>query len=71
MEEGRQGFSAGNLDQTNGCKHEEGRVSSGYSKEWTKANKNSHKMMLPSPNEPAPVITKTANHFEVSHNLTE
>jgi hypothetical protein len=32
-EERRQGVSAGNLDQTNERKHEEGTFSSGYSKE--------------------------------------
>jgi hypothetical protein len=27
--------------------------------------------MLPSPEEPAPVITKNANRFEVLHNLSD
>jgi hypothetical protein len=36
-----------------------------------KANKKSNKKMLPSTKEPAPVITKTSNRFEVLYNLNE
>jgi hypothetical protein len=59
------------VDQTNERKHEEGMFLSGYSKEWTEANKNSHKKMLPSRKELAPVFTRTANRFEFLYNLTE
>jgi hypothetical protein len=61
----RQDVSTGNVDQTNKRKHEEGIFPSCYSNEWTEVNKNSHKKMLPSPKEPAPVTTRTANCFEV------
>jgi hypothetical protein len=67
-EERRQDVSTGNLDQTNECKHEERTFSCGYSK---KTNNNSHKMMMPSPKEPDPVITKAANRFEVLYSLNE
>jgi hypothetical protein len=60
---------SGNLDPTNEHKHE-GTLSSGYSKEWAKTNKNSHKI-LHIPKEPTPVITKTSNCFEVLHNFNE
>jgi hypothetical protein len=67
----KQDVLAGNLDPTNECKHEEGMFSSGYNKEWTKTNRNSHKKMLHIPKEPAPVMTKTENRFEVLYNLKE
>jgi hypothetical protein len=35
------------------------------------SHKNSHKKRLPKPKEHAPVISKSANRFEVSYNLTE
>jgi hypothetical protein len=36
-----------------------------------KTSKNSHKKMSSSPKELAPVLTKTANRFEVLDNLNE
>jgi hypothetical protein len=69
--ERKQGVLSGNLDPTNERKHEEGTLSSGYSKEWTKTNNISHKKMLHIPKEPAPVITKNENSFEVLYNLND
>jgi hypothetical protein len=65
-----------NLNPTVDSKHKEGMFASGYGKDWiktckNKTNINSRKEMSRTPKEPAPVITKKANSFEILCNLND
>jgi hypothetical protein len=68
--EHKQDISSGNSDSANELKHKEEMHTLDNSKEWEKTKKNTHNMLRIS-KEPAPVITKTANYFEVLYNLND